>query len=401
MRRDGCRQTAGPAEPRPVSCRIVALGSSTGSRLTSFIRACTEYFGNPPAILSWRDFLSAPERLEALLGPHAYLRVDTPDRDIGSLAALYRAGAPVAAAAGYATLPDEEHASLADGAIGSPAQLAFGLVAGIKEAAEIAAGRSAAMSCTAEDVALAFDKTESLRALCAGTVPTPRMLPEVVGWDALVAAMEISRMRRVFVKVRHGSAASGMVAIARNAEQWVAFTTAVLTSDGELRATKRVRRVVDRIELAQLIDRLASLGLHCEEWLPKIGIGDRTVDLRLVMIGNAFVPVLRTSRHPMTNLHLDGDRGSPEPLIRRIGDAAWNSAIESASKAARCFPGLHTTGVDLAILADGRRHAVLEVNAFGDYIKDIAVGGLDSHQIQVRSIDARLRSAARLAEAAA
>jgi glutathione synthase/RimK-type ligase-like ATP-grasp enzyme len=402
MRRGARRQTMKAAEPESLACRIVALGPSSGSRLTSFIRACTEYFGHSPAILSWQDFLSAPDRLETALGPKAFLRIDTPDRDIGSMAALYRLGMSSTAAAGYATLQGDDLAGLSDGAIGSPAQLSHGLVAGIEAAATIAERCGAIVSCTAKEVALAFDKTESLRVLRAAGIPTPRTLPGVAGWEALIAAMENVRMPRVFVKLRHGSAAAGMIAVARNGAQWIASTTAVLGGDGKLRATKRVRRVLDRTELAQLVDRLAPLGLHCEEWLPKIGIGDRTADLRLVMIGDAIVPVLRTSRHPMTNLHLDGGRASPARLIQRIGDAAWHEAIESARKAARCFPGLHTTGVDLAILADGRRHAVLEVNAFGDYIKDVAVDGLDSHQMQVRSIEARLRSgAACLPEAAA
>src|SRR5262245_4097434 len=94
--------------------QIVALGPSSGSRLNSFVRACIDYFGRPPVILSWKDFLAAPERLHALLHPGAYLRIDTPDRDIGSLAALYQAGRASAEAAGLFTLPDDALAALAD-----------------------------------------------------------------------------------------------------------------------------------------------------------------------------------------------------------------------------------------------------------------------------------------------
>ena len=379
---------AGAAGSGAPGGEIVVLGPATGSRIRSFAAACEAYRGRPPSILSWADFPAAPARLDALLEAGDYLRIETPDRDLASQASLYGGGT--------------SEAELGGGAIGSPSRLCAGLIAGIEAATGIARQKGAMVSCEARDVARAFDKTATLEALVAAGVPTARVLPGVSGWDSLCAAMSTAPMARVFVKVRHGSSASGMMALARNGGEWLAITTAVVDAAGTLRATKNVRRLHGRQEIADLVNRLAPLGLHCEAWLPKIGIGGRTADVRVVVIGETLVPVLRLSRHPMTNLHLDGERGLVDLLVQRIGEEAWQSAIQSVRRAATCFPSLQAAGVDLAILADGRRHAILEVNAFGDYVKDVTVDGLDSHAIQVRAIDRCLREhAAHATEAAA
>jgi hypothetical protein len=367
---------------------IVALGPATGSRIRDFCAACLAQRGRLPKVLSWGDFVTDAGRLEAMLHAGDYLRLDTPDRDIASQASLLGAGTSAR--------------DLEQGAIGSPAALSAGLVAGIRAASAIARRKGALVSCDADDVARAFDKTATLQALQAAGVPTARMLPGVTGWETLCGAMDAARMSRVFVKLRHGSSASGMIALARNGEQWLAITTAVVGGEGGLHATRRVRRLIDRRKIASLIDRLAPLGLHCEAWLPKIGISGRTVDVRVVVIGETLMPVLRMSRHPMTNLQLDSERGPAALLVRRIGEEAWQSALRSVQHAATCFPGLHTMGVDLAILADERRHAVLEVNAFGDHVKDVTVDGIHSHELQVKRIDWLLQQAvAPMSEAAA
>ncbi len=348
---------------------IVTLGASGGSRVASVRAACIAERGRPPRALSWSDFLSNPARLDAIMAKGDYLRIDTPDGDDVGLCA-----------------DDAANRGLAP-----PGDLVARLVAGIAMATNIAERKGVLVSCCAADVARAFDKTATLAALRAAGVPTPRVLSGVSDWTSLRAAMDGARMARVFVKLRHGSSAAGMMALARNRDDWIATTTAWLGPDGALYATKRVRRVQDVREIGDLVDRLGALGLHGEEWLPKIGLDGRTVDVRVVLVGDTIMPILRLSRYPMTNLHLDNERGPVDPLIARIGEPAWASALASVRAAAACFPSLQTSGVDLAILNDGRRHAVLEVNAFGDYVKGLEVDGLNPHAAQARRIDRLLR----------
>jgi len=378
----GIRMTAEPVG-------IVSLGPESGPRPASFTAACAN-FGHRVRMIGWGEFLADPTILESALHPGAYLRIDTPDQDITSIAALYRAGEAAAREQGIAILPQGSEARLAQGDIGSPAQLAFGLAAAVDMASHIARRRGAPMSTNAEEVACSFDKTATLGRLREAAVPVPRSLPAVTSLDALADVMDALPMPRVFVKLRHGSAAAGMIALARHGAQWRAITTAEPYGDG-IRATRNLRRLDNRTEIAQLIDRLSPLGLHAETWLPKIGIHGRVADVRLVMLADGTIfPVLRTSRHPMTNLHLGGTRGPVEPLIRRIGTESWEAILTSARKAARCFPASHVLGLDIAVLADGRSHAVLEVNVFGDFVKEVTVDGLTPHEAQVRQISAML-----------
>ncbi|AHE52484.1 STM4014 family protein [Sphingomonas sanxanigenens] len=359
---------------------IITLGPASGPRRDAFAAACLARTGALPRTLSWTDFLSSPARLAEMLTPGSYLRIDSPDQDPAALAALYRAaGAP------------QDEAALAGGAIGAPSGLAAGIVAGIATAEAITATQGALISTSAADAALAFDKSATLARLAAAGIPTPTVLPDIAGFDALTAAMAATGTARVFVKLRHGSAAAGMVALARAGDRWQAVTTAVCDDQGRLHATRAVRRLTDRAAIAALVDRLAPLGLHVEAWLPKIGIAGRVADLRLVLVeGGAIYPVLRTSRHPMTNLHLGGDRGPVAPLVARIGVAAWAAVLDTARAAAAAFPASHALGIDIAVLADGRRHAVLEANIFGDFVKDLSIGGLSPHEAQVERIRARL-----------
>ncbi|MET0246771.1 MAG: STM4014 family protein, partial [Sphingomonas sp.] len=246
-------------------------------------------------------------------------------------------------------------------------------------------------STSAADVACAFDKSAARDRLAAAGVPVPFALAAPESFDDLVAAMEAAGLSRVFVKLRHGSAAAGMIALARQGDLWMATTTAVDGEGGRILASRNLRRLTDRGDLARLVDRLAPLGLHVERWLPKIGINGRVADVRLVMLDDGSIHrVLRTSRHPMTNLHLGGDRAPVDALVRRIGDAAWQSVLASARSAAGRFADSHVLGLDIAVLADGRRHAVLEANIFGDFVKDFMPSALSPHAAQLDRIAARL-----------
>ncbi len=80
----------------------------------------------------------------------------------------------------------------------------------------------------------------------------------------------------------------------------------------------RVRSYGTEEEVAALIDMLAPDGLHVERWLPKATLDGRVFDLRVVVIGGEPThAVVRTSRTPMTNLHLGGARETLGPCSAR------------------------------------------------------------------------------------
>ncbi|MFC7979555.1 STM4014 family protein [Streptomyces cinereoruber] len=256
-----------------------------------------------------------------------------------------------------------------------------------------------------------FDKRLTHGRLRAAGVPVPASptsgaaASAVRGWADVRALTAGAGMRRVFVKPAHGSSASGVLAVETNGAGRVQATTSVERApDGRLFNSLRVRRYTGEREVAALVDALAPDGLHVERWLPKAVQDGRAADLRVVVIdGRATHAVLRTSRSPLTNLHLGGVRGDLDAARAAIAAAGarWTDALEVCERAAAAFPGTRCVGVDLLPASGWRRFAVGEVNAFGDLLPRLTglpgggAEGLDTYAAQVAALFPRTAHASR------
>ncbi len=121
-----------------------------------------------------------------------------------------------------------------------------------------------------------------------------------------------------------------------------------------------------------------------EEWIPKAGMDGHCFDLRVVVIGGqAQHVVARLSRKPMTNLHLRNPRRSWEFAREYIGPAAAHAALQTGEAALRCFPHSLYAGIDLLFAPGLRRHAVLELNAFGDLLPGTLHEGRDTYTAEI------------------
>jgi hypothetical protein len=209
--------------------------------------------------------------------------------------------------------------------------------------------------------------------------------------------MRESGTRRVFVKPAHGSSAAGVVALETAPGRVRATTSAELVRSGRrvaLYNSLRIRRYDTEDEVAALVDALAPDGLHVEEWLPKLTLDGHAVDLRvLVVAGRATHVVARSSRSPMTNLHLGNARGDVSAVRAAVGGPGWAEALGTCVRAAACFPRTLHVGVDLLIGVDRRRFAVGEVNAFGDLLPGVLHEGRDTWAEQMRALVAGWRPA--------
>ncbi|MER8043576.1 STM4014 family protein [Streptomyces sp. NPDC094032] len=250
-----------------------------------------------------------------------------------------------------------------------------------------------------DELAVLFDKRLGHARLLAAGVPVPHAptsgaaAPPVRGWADVRALTAGQGMRRVFVKPAHGSSASGVLALETAASGRIQATTSVeLRADGRLHNSLRVRRYTTEREVAAAVDALAPDGLHVERWLPKASLGGRSADLRVVVVdGRATHAVVRTSRSPMTNLHLGGARGDLDAARAAIGAAGgrFADALEVCERAAAAFPRTRCVGVDLLPATGWRRFAVGEVNAFGDLLPGLTglpgsgAEGLDTYATQV------------------
>ncbi|MFF9204926.1 STM4014 family protein [Streptomyces sp. NPDC014986] len=259
----------------------------------------------------------------------------------------------------------------------------------------------------ADELAVLFDKRRCHAVLAAADVPVPwsptsgPAAAPVAGWDDVRAAMRDHRMPRLFVKLAHGSSASGVLAVEASGQDRIRATTSVeLTPEGRLFNSLTVRRYERERDIAAIVDALAPDGLHLERWLPKASQQGRAADLRVVVVaGRATHAVVRTSSTPLTNLHLGGSRGDLD-AVRGAVEAAggrWADVLTVCERAAACFPRTLCVGVDLLPAVGWRRFAVGEVNAFGDLLPRLTglpgsgAEGLDTYAAQVAAVLRRAR----------
>lgn len=353
--------------------RLAILGNPGHRRVTGFVAAARAAGLPDPTVLPWLDLLRGTG---SEVAPGTVLRMESPGEDV----AVDRLLRGPALGEGYAATRVEGSAAWYDA-----------MTAALRT---VATRPGVRLLGDPEEIAVMFDKRRTHARLAAAGVPVPRTLPgpAPTGWTDLRNRLAPAGLRRVFVKPTHGSSAAGVVALEFGPRGQLLATTSVETSPDGLHNSLRVRRYRGEPDIADLVDRLAPDGLHVEQWVPKAAQSGRSADLRVVVIrGRATHVVVRTSRHPMTNLHLGGARGDVSLACRTAG-AAWPALIGVAEQAAACFPNSPMVGVDLLPTRGWRAAVVGEVNAFGDLLPG-AVGlpgtpaaGLDTYGAQIAAL---------------
>jgi glutathione synthase/RimK-type ligase-like ATP-grasp enzyme len=348
---------------------LAVVGTPGDRRPALFAAACRSAGLPEPRLVPWTDVLrGAPLSFRA----GEAVRVDSPGEDPEADALLRGPGAPERAGGG--------------------ARWHRTFTAALRRLSAAASASGARLLGDVEEIAVMFDKRLTHARLLSAGVPVPVALPEVNGYGELRSRMDEAGERRVFVKPAHGSSASGVVAL-QTAPGRVRAVTSAFLADDRLLNSLRVRSYGTEDEVATLVDLLAPDGLHVERWLPKATLGGRVFDLRVVVIdGEPTHAVVRTSRTPMTNLHLGGARGDLGAVRRALGEGGWKRALDVCARAAACFPGSPMAGVDLLVGFGLKRFAVCEVNAFGDLLPGLtglpgsSAEGLDTYGAQVRAM---------------
>ncbi|MDH6675846.1 glutathione synthase/RimK-type ligase-like ATP-grasp enzyme [Rhodococcus sp. LBL1] len=351
--------------------RLAVVGNPDNRRVTMLFDAAARHGMSTPRVVSWREVLTARG---ARFDPDELVRLDSPGEDPDVDALLRGPGDPTRIADGthwYASL-----------------------------IAAVGTLRGGRLLTDPDDLAVLFDKRRCHAALAGGGVPVPLSptsgsdAPAPRSWPEVRELVAAAGLRRFFLKPAHGSSAAGVVAVETAPGGRVqARSSAEIAADGVYNSL-RVRRFTGEAEVGALVDALAGELLHIEAWLPKPSSRGRTADLRVVVVaGRATHAVVRTSTHPMTNLHLGGQRGDLE-AVRAAFDSAgygWESALAVAESAAARFPRTLCVGVDLLPAADWRGAVVGEVNAFGDLLPGLTglpgrADGLDTYEAQLSAI---------------
>jgi hypothetical protein len=371
---------------------FVVVGNPGCRRVGLFQEALARRRLPAARLVPYADLIAGRATLEQVVRRGAMVRLESPGRDFEVEKALLAAGADEADAAGPTRISRRAAERLAfdKGRIWYPRQWYLGFRATLRRLAEqLSRCPRHVLTNRPADVEVLFDKGRCQELFARHGIPVPRGLGPVRSFEELRERMRQSGRRRVFVKLAHGSSASGVVAYQTDGSRQQAQTTVeMVRQHGELRLynSRRLRGYHDPAEVAALIDALAREGVRVEEWVPKAGLEGHVFDLRvLVIAGRARHVVVRMSRGPMTNLHLLNRRGELSALLSRMEPEAWRAARRTCERAAAVFPGSLHLGVDLLVAPGFRRHAVLEGNAFGDLLPGVLSQGMDTYEAEIRA----------------
>lgn len=240
---------------------------------------------------------------------------------------------------------------------------------------------------TPEELAVTFDKRLCHQLLSSYGIPVPRAFYDITTYDQLIESTTKCGMNRLFVKLAHGSSASGVIAYCNATQQLgnnqpvfkeLATTSAELIRDRtfpqffKVYNSLRIRRYNDNQDIREVINFVCAEGAIVEEWLEKANyLGRGNFDLRVVVVGGKVTNfVVRTSKSPMTNLHLGNKRGECAEFLRLMEHKApgsWERVRETCAKIHKlCLPNSLCLGVDVMFSEDFKEHFILEVNGFGD-----------------------------------
>lgn len=347
-------------------------------RAVSFTGAVFERTGVMPASMAWRDFLSGHSLPAAQAGD--VIRVDSPGKNWPVEKALLARGAPLLADDGHEKLDGD----LQDdpGRIFASRQHYLGFADAL--GAIQRQFHSVRWMQHPEDIMTMCDKSACQARLCSSGVRVPRLLGVVRAFDDLMERMDAARVNRVFLKLCHGSSASGTVALERTAGRMQAFSTTKMRDDergGTLLYNWRIISRYDSLpEIRRLVDAVCAHHAMAEQWVPKAGWQGRRFDVRVVVIaGRARHIVARLAEGPFTNLQFGALRASARDLHEHLGQSRFDALCAQAEQAMSCFPRSLYGGVD--VLLDTRQGLphVLEVNAFGDLLPGVRYEGRDTY----------------------
>ena len=188
--------------------------------------------------------------------------------------------------------------------------------------------------------------------------------------DRLLDMMERQGASQVFIKPVRGSGAAGIAAFRyqKRTGKRMLYTCGMEDPvTGRLVNTKRLRCFTDRQQVTALVDRLLKQDCIVERWYAKAQYQGYSYDLRaVVQDGQTDFMLARLSKGPITNLHLNNHPLKASEL--KLPPRVLEEIEELSKKAAGCYGGLRSAGLDILLEKGSLRPRVIEMNSQGDLI---------------------------------
>jgi hypothetical protein len=373
---------------RPVD--VVLIGNPANRRVTLF-REALAAAGGRAEVVSWLDLATrGSDALREVRLEEAFVRIDSAGEDFEVERAFLRLGWEAAVAGGFTTIdPDAIDRLTFDlGRITCPRQAHLGFLDAVERIRPVLAERPGWRVLTPlDEIGVLFDKRVTSRRYASMGLPVPPVVDGVRSPDDLARAMDERGIGSVFVKLSCSSSASCLAIYHRGRSAPWLFTTIEDTPSAWYN-TLKVRRVQHPGRIDEILSFLIRDGSQIEEAMPKAKLDGAHFDCRFVTIaGEPELVVVRQNRHPITNLHLGGFRGSIEALEEAAGSELAR-ALDTARAVAECHQAF-TLGIDVMFDRGFGGHRVLESNAFGDLFPNLVKNGRTVYGLQVERLMGR------------
>jgi hypothetical protein len=371
----------------------VIVGNPENRRVTLYQRALSSCDEKPAEVLSYHGLLTGYESIDSIPNG-ALVRIESPGENFAVEKLLLSAGVAATARENSPFLTKQEIANLDEdhGRILYPRQWYLGYLQSCEQWVDMLQQRpDVTITTSCQDLCVLFDKRLTHQRFATSGLSVPNSLGHVGSWDELEAAMRETSQQRVFVKLANSSSASGVVALSICGDKVSALTSVELDSRGgetRLYNSLKIRCYRTRDEVRRLIDLLAPHHIQVEQWLPKASLGHRVCDLRIVIIaGEPQQMVVRTSRSPLTNLHLGNRRGNLEELLAQIPHKRLESIRDDCRRLSSLFKNTMHLGVDILLTPGCRHHYLLEANAFGDLLPGALHQGRNTYEAEIAAME--------------
>ncbi len=361
--------------------RLLHIGNPDNRRCTLFAQACHTQGLPAPRVLAWEALLADPQCLVPALQSCDGLRIDSSGESASVYNALVHRG-------GGTTYSADEYNR---GRIGAGPAWYRGWSHTLHHIHTLVTEYAPSLPLMSHpsEIALMFDKLRCQQHLAQADLPIPRLLGPATSAAQIFDLMERAGINRVFVKPRHSSSASGVIALQRSRHRILA-TTSVQLKSGHLYNSLRLQHYRRQEDVTTLLDLLGTEHLLVEAWFPKLTLHQRALDLRvLVIAGQPAHIVARQSTSPITNLHLGNSRGDLDAVRSALPAATWDRILSTCATAAASFPRSHYLAVDLMIHINGEHLAIAEINAFGDLLPNLHHQGRTTHEQELHLWQAR------------
>jgi hypothetical protein len=377
--------------------RVLVVGDPDSRRVSLFLETARQTGSVEATVISYRELLTACSRVERP-ARGTIVRIESPGGNADTNRLILKAG--IEPMIGRRRVPIDERSideePIGRGEIVHPLQWYLGFQRILQSLEQDWGRQGICWMSTPAVIATAFDKLACRERWQAAGIPVPPGHGEISTYADLRRIVR-DRHARLFIKLRYGYSAMGAVALEWRGPLVRAITTVeVAWAQGRPRMfiSKRPRTLHREFEIAWLIDTLGMEDVVVEDWLPKARWQGTPFDLRIVTIAaQARHVVGRANDSPFTNLNLDAARISCTDVAQRLGES-WPEALSLAERAAAQLPEATTLGLDVLVRPCLNRFAVLEANAFGDYLPGLLYEGATTYEAELQSVLRSYREAA-------